>query len=127
MAFSKVFSVNGVDHLIAFSIRHDLNGAGETLNSGWSLYACQDGYVINGSETYWTNFTYDPTLAALYTGPPANDVTPGISLNPAAYIVPVVVIGIGLIVAGVAILWLRAGRTCAPTRYNIEEESRSTI
>lgn len=125
LEFSKVFTVDGADHVIAFSTRHDLNGSGQILNSGFLLYACQDGYTLTGSETYWTNFTYDPTLTALFSGTQPTPASNGV--NPAAYVVPIVVIAVALAIAGVFIMVPSARHLIRPQKTLAQRQASAAI
>lgn len=66
------------------------------------LVACHSGHLI--PNPYWQNLSYDPTLLAVFSG---DEFSPGgdrhAKLNPAAYIVPIVIVAVVLTVVALII------------------------
>ena len=107
--FLKVMTMDGVDYVrdlkpsdvltVPINVQPDIY---------FNLPACQTGRV-EMTHPYWQNFTYDPSLTALYGGPedgatPPSSVQKDKRLPSAAYIVPIVLVAVIIIVVAVLVL-----------------------
>jgi hypothetical protein len=109
MNFLKIFTVDGVDYATSLSpasaVRTLLDWS--SFAAPFTIAACQVNQII--SPPYYTHFRYDPSMSALFVDAEQTEaLTPQAkskrSLHPAAYIVPVVVIIVALVLAAIFIL-----------------------
>jgi len=109
--FLKIFTVDDTDYAIASERGFDgslpMSFESPFITAPFIVACCHGSSLL--PQPYWQNFSYDPSMAALFSGEdimtPPSLVDPKKRLNPAAYVVPIVMIIVILTIAGVLIMY----------------------
>lgn len=103
MNYLKVYTADGVDYAFSNTVPGAaIPGSNVTyFNAPMAVVACQNLKPLPPQLAYWQNFTYDPTLTALYDDPDFGDVaTPQQvakrRLSPLAYAIPIAIVAVVL-------------------------------
>lgn len=105
----KIFTADGVDYLFrSATSSKDFSYILQTLTLPMVVPICRSKFIMD--QPYWRNFTYDPTLTALYDDPEIHNPITNPSkpnnknrLNPAAYAVPIAIVALALGAVAVAL------------------------